>query len=682
MADGSLVASGSYLVPNIGRARDVERSKASTNSKDWQTDAANFVEVIGPLRYGEHRIADTVALGRLKVMEKGRAQQAEDGDLTAEEKAERLNLWSPSLNADAAKLVDDLHGDNGEGHDEILKMAALHLLIYGESYLIGQPNEETETWLWEFVSPEELTGQKGSYKRRTGGDDQTVASDDFVARMHNPDPRFSDRPDCALRSALPICGEIVGLQKYVDSVIESRLSAGILAVPNGIVESYDNAPSNESVSNDPDDADADEQPDFLTALAEHLIAPVEDRSDPASLVPMILTGEPEMLSAIRLIVLGSELDSYFSQLRQEAYSRLAQSLDLPPEIMEGKSASNHWSAFNIDADFVAKHVAPIGRRIATFLTRNYLRPMLIEFHSMSAEDAQRYRIDFDLDHLMKSQDEGAVALRMHEQVLLSDEAARRVNGFDESDAPAPEERVRRTFEKLMTALPSNIWPILKQLEGLEDLDIEVPDEAAPGAEAGGSLFEPGFGAALGGGGGAASSSSPGGDLGAVGAPPPPASFEEGGSAAPQLALLRERMLTGGDKDIRRALEVVGSRVLSQARKVEGLESKLRRVQKVDVLTHIRPADLTAMGINIESEWRTALEESARQARGWLAAYGVGVRGMDPEAAINWGDEVADRYLAMLIRRTANLAHRPVVCGPNGLLISAEDIDGVLANGPT
>jgi hypothetical protein len=416
---------------------------------EWQRDAFSFNELIGEIGYLNNLVANLVSTCELRVVE---SKIGVDG-LEMDE----------STDPRAVRVMEAFTGPQG-GQKELKRRAAMHLQIAGESYLLGTPLKDkfdrAAGFLWEFLSTEEIrvtAGQGGQRIKRNAsglsdGDAGFVDVEAFIARLWRPDPRYSLRADSPMKRVLPICRELVVLSEVVDSIAKSRLSSGMLFIP----EEMSFGPINETEApNDSDDFD-----EFIGTLVEHMSAPVRDRTSAAGLVPLVVRGAAEYGDKIRLVQLAQDLDSTFHDLRMELLDRLAKGLDAPPEIIGGKAGLNHWSSYNVDADLIGKHVNPVGEMIAEFITVAYLRPMLAEFEHVSDEDVQRFELVFDSRVLTARQDEGPAATGAWDRLALSDVSYLRANGFQLEDYPSEDERRRRTLEKVLMADPGTYGPLL------------------------------------------------------------------------------------------------------------------------------------------------------------------------------------------------------------------------------
>lgn len=422
----------------------------------WTNDAYSYVEAVGELGFAVNLMANTLAECKIR----------------PEVRVPGTDEWQETDDPRVLRVLAAFRPPEG-GHDELLRQAAMHHQIAGESYLFGMPVVDEFNravgFLWEFLSTIELRVEGNKILRDAWGGSKgrtEVAQDAYVARYHVRDARYSGRADSPVRRVLPICRELVLLTQVVDAVARSRIPAGLFYVPwemtTGPFNDWEN-PGN-----------ADTGPDeWEEELDYHLNSPFEDRTAPSSLHPLLSRGPSHIKGTpakdlMGLVDLGRPLDGIFKELRQECLDRLAGALDMPREALTGKSSLAGLGggnvALSIDADLVSKHVAPMGRRIINgFMTTAFLRPMLTVFEGMTAAEAEWFRFAVDLSPIASEADLSANAKDGVELDILSDEAWLRANGFDEGDAAPPEQRLRRQLDALVLANPplaKAIFPVL------------------------------------------------------------------------------------------------------------------------------------------------------------------------------------------------------------------------------
>lgn len=623
----------------------------------WQRDAFGYYEIIGEVGYIINLTASTVAACEIRPIEVDN-EVAPGG-------------WRETVVPEVLRVWDALVPPRG-GKRELYRQAAAHLQIAGESYLLGSSMVDEfgrgAGIGWEFLSPEELRVEpNGKVKRNYGGygGQQQVDLDPkehYIARLWRSDPRFVHRPDCALKHVLPICREVVVLTQLVDAIAKSRLSAGILFVPDEM--SFGPYEETEDDSDDTDDVDP-----FTEELMEHLTAPVEDRTSAAALVPLILRGAAEFHDKVKLIEVARDLNDLYMELRQEAIGRLGTGMDIPPEIMEGKGGLNHWTGYNIDADYISKHVTPLGDMLAEFLTSAYLRPMLVEFEGMSEEEASRYRLYFDASRITSRTDTGPNARAAYDRHTLSELAYLRENGFDEADAPTEEERQYRDLRMLMESEPIIFGP---QIMGILYPDLQgvitLPEQGDPAASDPADIDNP--------------SGQPERKRDTGPSARPVIDNETGqeeptprGPAGPRAEeTIIDRLAVGADAALERALERAGNRILS---KMNGqhvsMKDRFKSTPKDMILSGITAAELWQLGLSETDLMEGAWNNFAVRSKGWLIQHFID-QGLDNFCADEKANMVVGALMSLLEVHALSAMGRPIRVGPNGLRVPNELVE--------
>lgn len=639
----------------------------------WQEDAFSYAETIEPVGYVAHLTANTISACDLTVGWVDDDDAIQTGDQIDSRVAKEAVAARTALRA--------LKGPIG-GLDEIMRRAGLLLTVAGEFYLLGSPvdmaNEEAGVW-WEVLSPIEIsparsTGERSKRNRDGVGPSDLDPDKHYLARVHRSDGRYSDRADCALRRCLDTCRELAMLAQMMEAIITTRLPMGLLLMPTEMRHRSPLQRMAVDVGNTDDEIVAEEEPEFVDRLVEHLSAPIEDLRSAASFVPIVVEAHPDDLREIRVVDLSKDLDSYASTLRAEMIRRLAIGLDIPPEVLEGKGGLNHWTGANVDADFLFKHILPTGKLIASGLTTAYLQPMLETEEDVEAEAAARWVLVFDPSPIAGAADDSEKAFRMWEAGVINDRTLIEKQGWDpDSVMPDEEERTRRLVEKILFSKTPNVRLTDEALElvGLDPKLIEwvtgaqdqanLPSDAEPFGDApqkppGGDTGEvPGTvnqdPAEVG----------PGGDIGKTTGTP------KSGDQAPTpekaaAAALVDRLRVSADAAWLRAIEVAGGRVANAANQ----NSVLRRSYRNRLLatptrrrcSTLTPSDMTALGVSPEKLLDGAWVELDRFARGqftrWLEAHGVPMGD-----AVRAAASAADQMVAAVDDWTRCNMHRDV-----------------------
>lgn len=589
-------SSATAALRKVGEVKD-ERSKDAA----WQTKAYELVEAVGEIGHVLNMKASMIAAC----------------DLQPQKWDPKDRRWEKTDDERALRVMAAFTGPHG-GQTELKRRAALHLSIGGESILLGTPAEpgsvETGVW-WEFLSTDELRiGNDGVWRRRDGGQREEVDGSAYLSRLWRAHPQFSDLADSEMRRSLELAQEVQLLGQVNQAVLRSRLAAGLLFVPEEISFVGDD---------EPDAAGEDDIDDFINDLVEHMSAPITDRTSAASLVPLTMRGPAEAGDKIHLIDLARDLDTFAQDLRREGLGRLARSLDVPPEFMEGKGDVNHWGAWNLDTDLVTRYAVPPGQLLADFTTVSYLRPMLEEFEDVDPKESAAFRLALDPTNIMTRHDEAGStrALWSADATLVSSEALRKANGVNETDKPTPEEVFERRAWELIRSQPAVFAKaLLPKLSGFEEIDVDQlgqpepePGEDGPGVPAAPGAMEAPVGAAAQG---------------------PPDPTGRPGNASELVV----KLCTLADATVDRAIERASSKVVTRAKSgAPDLRDRLAAVPKRDVLCTVTRADLATMGVSTDHLVAGAWDQLVPKARLWigeeLRAAGVDALTADDRAAL-------------------------------------------------
>lgn len=365
-----------------------------------------------------------------------------------------------------------------DGQAGMLHAIGIHLTIAGECYLIGRlsTNDDTETptQVWEIRSIMEVKsngvkGKAGKWWIKQSGNqaDIVLAPDDTVIRIWIPDPHNAVNADSPFRSLLPILEEIEWLTKYVFAQCSQRLAgAGLLLAPEEM--EFPPAPGQEGKELSKADG-------FMLKLADAMLTPIKDPSNPASKIPVVATAPGEYIDKMKWLTFWSELDTEAKALRQEAIQRFALGMDLPPERILGMSANtgtgggtsngvSHWGAWQIEEDTVKMHVEPMLDVVINALVVYYLRP--------GANDPTAV-LCYDTTALKLRPDRSKEALELYDRGLIKAEVAVQENGFTVTEMMTPDEQKRWFIMKVASgsATPDMV------AQALRELGVEMPPPA-------------------------------------------------------------------------------------------------------------------------------------------------------------------------------------------------------------
>lgn len=412
------------------------------NHQEWQADAWLVFHSMGKVKYADRFLANTCARLRWYAAVRGDADQppipVADADL------------SPATVAAAEDVVARLALANG-GHGGLMKSLVLNLEVAGELYVIGYPDrdavlgddnqviKEAEAERWEVRSVLEvvLGGDKVKIRRRPDGQPEALPDDVMFVRIWEPDPSWHDLPDSALRSVLSDADEYLIMARQIRALGRSRMTAGVFTVPTEL--SFGPADPTQSEDEDP----------LSQVLMDTFLNPIADESDPSAVVPTILRGKAEFLDEkyLRHITFTREADRLFVELRKETQRNVVDGLNLPSEMVNGMSELSGLGGGNvaamIDASTFSAHVEPRAIGIFDALTGDVMRPMMRLYPGVVPDEVERVFLWYDESEVVTQPDRSEAANDAHDRGTISDDAYRKARGFNDEDAPEPDEMARR-----------------------------------------------------------------------------------------------------------------------------------------------------------------------------------------------------------------------------------------------
>jgi len=421
-------------MPTIGRpnpapitAAAVRKVKLSAHNagviKEFKDDDADdrawtLYDRLGEVHYGINTRAQIAGRIRYLVASKGDPNNepqpiildSDDPDDPAPTAAQRL----------AVALLEDEGG--AEMLRDLISELIIHFDIVGKAYVVATSDSASRKWV--VMSTQELRKSSSPGKLAIFGDDgkeRQQFNKDQVFKVWRPHPRDRSKADAPLKAVLEIGEELVLLGRAGRAKSISRLPAGVWIVPDSI----DLA--------DPNDPD---QKPFDVELANRLARPISDPGASESLVPWIVTMDVEDIKVLKdgMIRFDREWEEDAAK-REELIRRIANGLDLPPEVILGMADLNHWSSWLVTDTAVSQHVAPTVTSILDALTIGWFHPML-EAAKIDPTGIVLWR---DLAPAIVPPERTDVTMKAWDRGMISFEAARRELGFDEEDAPSLED---------------------------------------------------------------------------------------------------------------------------------------------------------------------------------------------------------------------------------------------------
>lgn len=384
-----------------------ETSYSKRQSQPWQTRALEYCEQIGEIGFASQFYARLIS--RIRIFP---ALLQDDGQIEPIESGPPRDFLSRIQ-------------DPGGGRSQLQYSYGRMMFITGEGVLFGS-RLGTEDERWRFLWIEEVKEENGRTFRIN---EQRQEIEEGVAyRMWKPSPRNADSAISPLRAVQDICEELILLTKAVHSTAITRLTNGILLMPQEISPGSAEPLGDEDPENNP----------FLSDLIEHFVGQIENPGSAEARVPPLVEGSYEYIDRIRWMQLHDPATDYLERdLRREAIDRLAISLDFPPEVLKGMTDANHWTARQVVHDMWRSHGAPIAEQFCDDLSEAYLRPALQEY---GYEDWPRVVVAFDDADVVIAPDRSEDADEAYDRPGgVSPSGYREMKGIPDSNAPDDEE---------------------------------------------------------------------------------------------------------------------------------------------------------------------------------------------------------------------------------------------------
>lgn len=452
---GAIAASGAtYRVASYSDATHL-----SLLRQEWQHRAFDIYDTEGHLFYATNYVGS--ALARIKLVAAKRPKQ--DGD-----KSKPEIITSGPIYKAVESISSTKNGQSG-----ILRQMGKNIFLTGEVWLVGEvfpdPISGKPTQTWTSCSIDELTspsgGSEGVFHIRNlpGATPRALSKDALPIRIWKEHPRYSEWADAGTRSCMELLEKIIILNRAEKSIARSRLAgSGILALPQELVPpGWQNQSENDNpMASNP----------LWAGLTESMMAPLSDEGHPSSVVPFLLVGPGEVIKNIKYEEMSRSFDTRSAQLSiQNAIQQIANTLELPKEILLGTGEANHWTAWAIREDVFQAHIQPLIELICEALTRTYLVSAL---NKLTPEELSKAGLDspsdvmvwYDASELVIRPDKGDKAIALHDRFAISDDSLRREVGFGTEDAPKADEYAKRVGIKMadpkmaITGKPTELPP--------------------------------------------------------------------------------------------------------------------------------------------------------------------------------------------------------------------------------
>jgi hypothetical protein len=471
-----LTAAAAQVNLNDKSEADLFKARRQSASTAWQTEAWEYYDAIGEIKYAFNLVASVVSRIRLYAAAIGNPSEA-PAPINEVEKVDGR------LAAAAQRALDRLSSAYG-GQPGLLKDAALNLQVTGECYLVQVP-ERVGSGLpesWDVRSVDELQiDQKGNYiinpRRDVGsgavGSMMSQGNKDvillpksaFVGRIWRAHPRYTQEADSSLRGLLDLCAELLLLNRTFRATARSRLNAGALYLPDGLSVAAGPDPDYpyDEDGNYNETYTAEEAADeFEDQLIDAMTTPIKDEDSASAVVPLIIRGPAELGDKIKQFKFERSFDPALAQRADRVLERIMQGLDVPKDVVTGLANVKYSNALQIDEALYKAHIEPLMLLIVDALTVMYLRPYLVA-NGYSPEEVKNVCIWYDPSQVATRNDRAADADMGFDKLAVSYEAWRRAHGFSSADAPDPKEFVLRMIMQKGMVSPELTEQLLRSI---------------------------------------------------------------------------------------------------------------------------------------------------------------------------------------------------------------------------
>ena len=395
------------LTASAQKLRVGENAYQKRLSQPWQLRSLGYYDTIGEINFTSKFLARQISRVRFYP-----ARRLPDG------------TTEPITEGPPVEILNQIQ-DPGGGTSQVQFDFGRLMFITGEGVLFAYDEGTKWRFLWkDEVKRDEMTGEffRVDFEQRPTGE---VGQ---AYRIWTPHPRWMDLADAPMRAVQDICEELLLLTMAVRSTALTRLTNGILFIP----QEASFAPLASGLDEDP------EQNPFVADLMEHISNQIEDPGSASAAVPFIAEMAADYIpSATWLKTHDPATDYMEKELRLEAIKRLALSLDMSPEDLLGYTDANHWTARSVQLDRWRMFGYNKAELWGNAINEAYLRPAL---EREGYPDWQDVVIPFDDSQVVISPDRTEDALKAHNDGLINAKAAREALGWKESDQMEGDEK--------------------------------------------------------------------------------------------------------------------------------------------------------------------------------------------------------------------------------------------------
>lgn len=451
----------------------VARARKKDTQDDWQREAWYYYDAVGELRSPVTWIANAVSAATLYAAEVDPATGL---------------ITGPTDNEDVQRAAVAALGGTSR-RAQLQQTLAVCWQIPGEAFIIVRPRgpvrgvEQPDQWL--VLSGTQVQPKAGTWQYTDPETLETVqlGRGDRLIRVWSPHPNDQSRADTAVRPALPILREVEKASMNIAARLDSRLASnGVQLVPQEL--------------DFPHGDDQSKMEAISSFILEAMEAGIQNPGTAAAQTPILIEVPQEQIEAFVAgrIDFATVMDAAVTELRQDALSRLAATLDMPKEVAEGTTGeANHWSAWQVEESTYKIYIEPLLARLGDAVTEYWFRPTLT---AMSITDPERYCLAWDTSSIVARPDRLDDLLKLHEIGIVSDDAIAAEAGIPDDSRPTEEQLQLQRLESIVRGAPTLAadpeiarrlfgFEIAPAAAGVSQADIDGAPELEPGGDTGG-----------------------------------------------------------------------------------------------------------------------------------------------------------------------------------------------------
>jgi len=461
--------------------------KAGRKPEEWQHECWDFYDTVPELKFAGIWVGNQLSKVRLYVAvadDEHNAIPIDSVDVDGKPHPATVD-FPDALKASAVAELARLRSDLG-GQPELQREMAVNLDFAGDCYLVGwakraakiaalpgevdQP-EVPEQWEIRSLDEVENKGQKWVIHDEPGDAGRDLTEDDTIIRCYQRHPRWSKLADSNVRGTISECRLLQALtgQMYAETL--SRHNAGAITLPDGLTfgKATPTGPT-------PQSGDEQKETPFVDDMTNALTRPIDDPTDPLSVVPWLIQGRPELLhpDVLRKIDFGRGGTEDIDKKITARVTRLAHGINLPVEVLLGHMQTTFANAAQINEDTFTDFVESRVLLQCDILSEWFLRANLRD-SNYDADLVRRIFVWYDASALMDDPDPSEAADEALGNFAINLPGYRKLKGIPDEMAP--------TFEEQMGLVAMTRGILTAELTGAL-LQVAFPKLVLPDLQAG------------------------------------------------------------------------------------------------------------------------------------------------------------------------------------------------------